>query len=150
GTWKLRVLIPEGPPELLTATRSEEGQAQVQLVTPPVVTGQQDTNASVTALAQFARCPREYYLGQYLGYEGRQRRLERAGEAGPPPAGDFGTQVPALLADKPVPKPDPEAQRLAGVFRQSPLGRRAAKANRIEREFDFLMAVDDLVIRGQI
>jgi ATP-dependent helicase/nuclease subunit A len=30
------------------------------------------------------------------------------------------------------------------------LGRRAARANRIEREFDFLMAVEGLVLRGQI
>jgi CRISPR/Cas system-associated exonuclease Cas4 (RecB family) len=39
---------------------------------------------------------------------------------------------------------------LAAVFGQSALGKRAAKAARIEREFDFLMVVDDLVIRGQV
>ena len=36
------------------------------------------------------------------------------------------------------------------VFRQSPLGRRLERASRVEREFDFLMAVEDLVIRGQV
>jgi CRISPR/Cas system-associated exonuclease Cas4 (RecB family) len=36
------------------------------------------------------------------------------------------------------------------VFRQSPLGRRAARATRTAREFDFLMAMEDLVIRGQV
>src|SRR5262249_39281193 len=45
---------------------------------------------------------------------------------------------------------DPEAPRLAEIFRQSPLGRRAARAVTAEREFDFLMALEDLVIRGQI
>jgi len=49
-----------------------------------------------------------------------------------------------------VPEPDPEALRLAQAFPQSPLGRRAARATRAAREFDFLMAIDDLVIRGQV
>ena len=40
--------------------------------------------------------------------------------------------------------------RLVQVFRESALGQRAAKATRIEREFDFLMSVEDLVIRGQV
>jgi len=40
--------------------------------------------------------------------------------------------------------------RLAGVFRGGPLSRRADKASRVEREFDFLMSVEDLVIRGQV
>jgi len=39
---------------------------------------------------------------------------------------------------------------MAEVFKQSALGRRAARASRVEREFDFLMAVEVLVLRGQI
>ena len=49
-----------------------------------------------------------------------------------------------------MPQPHPEALRLAQAFPQSPLGRRAARATRAAREFDFLMAIDDLVIRGQV
>jgi ATP-dependent exoDNAse (exonuclease V) beta subunit len=150
GTWKVRVEVADAAPELLRAFPTEAVRAEIDYLQAPAVTGQQDTNATVTALARFATCPRQYFLAQYLGYEGRERGLEQAEEDGDLSAGDFGTQVHALLADKPVPKPDPEAVRLADVFRQSPLGRRAARATRIEREFDFLMAVDDLVIRGQI
>ena len=150
GTFQLRVLVPEASPELLTASRAAGTESEIELVTPPAVTGQQDTNVTVTALAQFANCPREFYLAQYLGYEGRQRKLEREEEDGDLPAGEMGTQVHALLAGKPVPKPDAEAARLAEIFRQSPLGRRAARAARVEREFDFLMAVEDLVVRGQV
>jgi CRISPR/Cas system-associated exonuclease Cas4 (RecB family) len=80
----------------------------------------------------------------YLGYETGSRLPDCPTELSP---GDFGTQVHTLLADKPVPMPDPEAVRLAEVFRQGPLGRRSS---RIEREFDFLMALEDLVVRGQI
>jgi ATP-dependent helicase/nuclease subunit A len=50
----------------------------------------------------------------------------------------------------PVESPDPEAAKLADLFRKSALGRRAAAAASIEREFDFLMEVEDLVLRGQI
>jgi len=100
------------------------------------------------ALARFARCPREYFLGQYVGFEGRLRKPHEADEE--LPANELGTQVHALLAASPLAEPDSEALRLAEVFRQSPLGRRAAKAARVEREFDFLMAVEDLVVRGQV
>jgi ATP-dependent helicase/nuclease subunit A len=112
----------------------------------PVVTGQQDGNATVTALTEFAKCPRAYYLGHYLGFDGNRP----TGQSGRIPAAELGSQVHALLAGATVPDADPEALRLADVFRQSPLGRRAAQAARVEREFDFLMAVDDLVIRGQM
>jgi len=55
-----------------------------------------------------------------------------------------------LLAGTLVEKPTREALRLTQVFRESALGQRAARAKRIEREFDFLMSVEDLVIRGQV
>src|SRR5204863_9200598 len=100
-------------------------------------------------LAHFASCPREYYLSRYLGWDA-PAVLSSAKSNGKLNAGEFGTQVHALLSGIQVPSPDSEALRLAGVFRQSTLGRRAAKATRIEREFDFLIAVEDLVIRGQV
>jgi len=149
--WKLRVLVAYEAPSIPAAPHGVEAvAAELKYVTPPAVDGQQDTNATVTALAEFANCPRKYYLGRYLGYEGRQRRLEEAGEDGDLSAGEFGTQVHALLAGNDVPKPDAEAVRLAEVFRQSALGRRASRASRAEREFDFLMALDGLVVRGQV
>jgi CRISPR/Cas system-associated exonuclease Cas4 (RecB family) len=73
-----------------------------------------------------------------------------AEEDGELSAGDFGSQVHALLAGVMVPNPDPEAERLAAVFRKSELGRRVEQATRVEREFDFLMAIEDLVVRGQV
>jgi CRISPR/Cas system-associated exonuclease Cas4 (RecB family) len=116
----------------------------------PAVREQQDTNATVTALVEFARCPRRYYLGHYLGFDGRSRRVAESGEDEGLPASDLGTQVHELLAGAAVADADDEALRLADNFRNSALGRRAATAARAEREFDFLMAVDDLVIRGQV
>jgi CRISPR/Cas system-associated exonuclease Cas4 (RecB family) len=50
----------------------------------------------------------------------------------------------------PLTNPHTKAIEMAQVFRQSALGTRAARATRSEREFDFLMAVDGLVLRGQV
>jgi CRISPR/Cas system-associated exonuclease Cas4 (RecB family) len=119
-----------------------------------VVEEQQDSNATVTALSLFAACPRRYYLSRYLGFEGHPRKpgdgALASGEPAGLSAGEFGTQVHTLLSGNPVPGASPQALRLAEVFRQSPLARRAARATRIAREFDFLMAMEDLVIRGQV
>jgi ATP-dependent helicase/nuclease subunit A len=154
--WNLRVQITNGPPDLLLNSRpSLQMEDLVQLLPAPVIDGQQDANATVTALAKFAKCPREYYLAHYLGFEGRNRKKRRIDddEEDDLPADEFGSQVHALLAGNSEPgtsPPDREAVRLAEVFRQSPLGVRLAKASRIEREFDFLLSIEDLVIRGQI
>jgi ATP-dependent exoDNAse (exonuclease V) beta subunit len=149
--WSLRAVVATAAPEVLkwTATETMDAAAPVeQLLDPPEALDQHDTNATVTALAKFAICPREYFLSHYVGFEGRPRKL--LDPDADLPASELGTQVHALLAGTPLADPDPEAVRLAGVFRSSPLARRIAKASRIEREFDFLMAVDDLVIRGQV
>ena len=148
--WSLRVSVLDAAPELLkfTAEVAEQDDPREQLLDPPVVADLHDTNATVTALAKFAVCPRQYFLSQYVGFEGRPRKLPEPDAD--LPANELGIQVHALLAGAAVAEPDSEAFRLAGVFRQSALSRRAAKAARAEREFDFLMAVEDLAIRGQV
>jgi len=152
-TWNLHVQITNSAPDSIHNTRpSAQAEDAVELLAAPPIDGQQDSNATVTALAKFAKCPREYYLAHYLGFEGRRRKVRETDddEEDDLPAGEFGSQVHALLAGAAVERPDREALRLAEVFRQSPLGRRLAQATRVEREFDFLMSVEDLVIRGQI
>jgi len=145
--WKMRLFVTHQPPERLVRPPLAEAADTVESVAPPMVADQQDANATVTALASFAKCPRQYYLGHYLGFEGRARKLEEAEDLS---AGEFGTQVHALLAGTAVSNPDPKAVAMAAIFRQSPLGRRAAKASHLEREFDFLMSVEGLVLRGQV
>ena len=84
------------------------------------------------------------------GPEAAGRRPRSARRASDGESRSFGSQVHALLAGTPVPDAEPEAERLAAVFRRSDLGRRAQRATLVEREFDFLMAVEGLVVRGQI
>jgi len=148
--WDLRVVVAAQAPELVKHAPdiAERSAPEEQLLDPPALSGQHDTNATVSALAKFAACPREYFLSHYVGFEGRPRNFAEAGAD--LPASELGTQVHALLAGTALAAPDAEAVRLAGVFRQSGLGRRVAKASRVEREFDFLMSVEDLVIRGQV
>ena len=157
--WKARLRIvraaPEpAAPEFLPRPGAPREESPVTLLSLPVVEEQQDGNATVTALSLFASCPRRYYLSRYLGFEGHPRKpVDGALASGEPAglsAGEFGTQVHTLLSGNPVPGASPQALHLAEVFRQSPLGRRAARATRGAREFDFLMAVQDLVIRGQV
>jgi ATP-dependent exoDNAse (exonuclease V) beta subunit len=154
NAWKLRLLVTDHAPELLTrdpaARTSEPASHPIAWLDAPPVTEQQDTDATATALVEFARCPRRYYLGHYLGFEGRSHRNAEPGEDESLSASELGTQVHDLLAGAEVADPDDEALRLADNFRNSALGQRAAKASRIEHEFDFLMAVEGLVIRGQV
>ena len=82
------------------------------------------------------------------GSKGGTGKLDEGGDA--PSAGAFGTQVHDLLAGAAVADPDPEARRLSEVFRQSPLGRRGDARGPRGARFDFVMAVEGLVVRGQV
>jgi ATP-dependent exoDNAse (exonuclease V) beta subunit len=152
--WKLRLLVTDSAPDWIArapaARTSGAAPPATTWLDAPAVTGQHDTNATVTELREFAQCPRRYYLGHYLGFDGRSHRIAEPGEDESLPASELGTQVHQLLAGAAVADPDEEALRLADDFRNSALGRRSAKATRVEREFDFLMAVEGLVIRGQV
>jgi ATP-dependent helicase/nuclease subunit A len=103
--WNLHVQITNTAPELLHHPRPlAQAEDMVELLAAPPIDGQQDANATVTALAKFAKCPREYYLAHYLGFEGRRRKLRYIDndtdddEEDDLPAGEFGSQVHQLLA----------------------------------------------------
>ena len=114
----------------------------------PDLTGQRESNVTVTALTLFADCPRRYYLARYLGWEESPKGTGSAHAA--TSSSELGRQVHALLALQKVPQPEFAALHLAATFERSELGRRANKARRVEREFDFMFALGDIVLRGQI
>ncbi len=128
---------PPAAPQLANETQMEEDA----LLPAPVVTDQYDSTASVTSVALFAACPRRYYLSRYLGLEA---------EPDGPGTGAIATglNVHAVLAGQPA--ASPEVQKLADNFTNSEWGQRAARAQRVQREFDFLFACDDMILRGQI
>ena len=147
---RLPVRSVTAPPDRPAPRESDEAPVPAQYLQRPVLTEQHDAQANVTSIAMFADCPRRYYLSRYLGFSGAGSQPAAASQAARPPADELGLQVHALLAGATVESPDPEATKLADVFRKSPLGRRAAAAATIEREFDFLMEIENLVLRGQI
>ncbi|MSV29368.1 MAG: hypothetical protein EXQ52_11610 [Bryobacterales bacterium] len=121
---------------------------------PPMISsGPRDSTASVTSVALYAECPRRYYIARYLGWEQRKARPLDIEHESPEPhesnASEFGRDVHALLSGA-ASQGSEAATRLAANFQSSALGRRAARAGRIEREFDFLFALEDVVLRGQI
>ncbi len=101
------------------------------------------SSSTPTDLAKFAHCPRQFFLDSLAG-------LSRLPRAGPPRALSLGTDLHDFLAGLSVDSPDPEVLALAEVFTRSPLGQRAARASRLEREFDFVLALGDLVLEGQM
>ncbi|HUE01115.1 MAG TPA: UvrD-helicase domain-containing protein [Bryobacteraceae bacterium] len=153
---RLPVRIVSEPPARPAARARQEEDVPAALLERPVLHAQHDSQANVTSIAMFADCPRRYYLSRYIGLEDSGAGLwpgpegTPASQAARTPAVQFGQQVHALLAGAPIDSPDPEAVQLADQFRRSPLARRAAAAAHIEREFDFLMDVEGVVLRGQI
>jgi ATP-dependent helicase/nuclease subunit A len=104
---------------------------EVQIVEPPVITGQHDSTIAVTSISLFEDCPRKYFLSKYLGME--------------QPASDamsVGSEVHKILAGGTTNLL--EAQDLASRFLMPP------HPTRLEQEFDFMFAVEDVVLRGQI
>jgi ATP-dependent helicase/nuclease subunit A len=108
-----------------------------------------DGSATVTDIALFVACPRRYALERYLGVE-RAPVPGGGDDASDVEATELGDQVHRLLAGLPVAAVDAEALDLANRFRASQLGRRAAAAARRELEFDFILDLDGLVLRGRI
>jgi CRISPR/Cas system-associated exonuclease Cas4 (RecB family) len=122
-------------------SKAKRVQETEQLLAAPLISGQYDSSATITSVALFEACPRRYYLSRYLGLEP---------EADGPGTGamETGLAVHAALAGQKV--DSPEAIKLAARFEASDWGRRAARAQRVEREFDFLFEIDDMILRGQI
>jgi ATP-dependent helicase/nuclease subunit A len=114
-----------------------------QLLDPPAIAGQFDSSAAITSIALFHACPRKYYLGLF----GRGQLSEETWDSEPGGIAT-GLSVHQILAEQ-IEGPGPH-QDLAARFRESPLGERAVRASRAEREFDFLLTVHEVVLRGQI
>lgn len=149
----VRVIRSAQAPWADQASFTFEASSGAKHVARPQLTEQYDSAVTVTALATFAACPRRYYLAHELGWE--QRRPARLAERGDDyeepstPASELGREVHRLLAGEEFAASE-AAATLARTFREHPLGKRAAQASRIEREWSFNFAVGDVVVSGQI
>ncbi|MBI3207940.1 MAG: UvrD-helicase domain-containing protein [Candidatus Solibacter usitatus] len=128
-------------------------QESVEILSTPLITGQYEAVAPVTSVAQHAFCPRQYFLARYLGYQTKPAAAPVSSEEkdyGEWSASEFGTYVHEMLAGTTRDDAPPEAMELVERFRQSALGLRAAAASRSGREYDFLIEMEGLILRGQI
>ena len=104
----------------------------------------------MTDISRFLDCPRKYYLSRYLRWPATAA-LDGLDEMPPGvPATEVGQQVHEMLAGQSVPDACSEAIELADRFLTSDLGKRAARAKEIHREWDFVFEEGGLVVRGQI
>jgi RecB family exonuclease len=127
-------------PAIPVTAGAAEAETEV-LLAAPVIRDQRDPTASVTSVALFAACPRRYYLGRYLGLEPEPDDSGTGAMA-------LGDAVHQILAGQTI--DSPEAHELAARFTAGEWGQRAARAQRIEHEFDFLYDFNGMILRGQI
>jgi len=152
GRCEVAVRVVTEPPEALHRIAVAEEDRVLPVVARPPVSGQADSAAAVTDIVLFAQCPRRYWLTQIMPEPAAARSGAGHSRRGSDPldASEIGVQVHALLAGLPVEAPAAEALRLAERFHASELGRRAGATLLAEREFDFVFAIGELVVAGQI
>lgn len=137
--------IPEASGDSATQITPEARPPSIEraeiVLEPAQSSGQYDSSATVTDVSLFSACPRKYFLARYVGLQ-------------PEPDGpgtgaiEFGLEAHKALAG--LPTSSSEAIEFARQFEAGALGQRAARAERIGREFDFMLAIEDVVLRGQI
>jgi CRISPR/Cas system-associated exonuclease Cas4 (RecB family) len=149
------------PPPLNAATADLMNSGGVLTILRPAAGAQHDSAVNVTSLTVFADCPRKYYLQRYIGWNGSfvsawpvstfdpEDLPDGKDEPDELTASEMGTVVHRILAGKPGPC-SKEAQRLADVFLESDLGKRAAAAVRAEREWEFIVDINGTLVRGTI
>ncbi len=108
-----------------------------------------DYAAAITDVAEFASCPRRYYLGRYLGFS-NDGALVLDEDA--PPAGisaaERGTLVHRRLAGEAA--ASAETEQLARRFEQSELGRRLLSSRNVEREIPIVAQLEGRILHGVI
>lgn len=139
---------------------SDEGDAvavaEPATLKPLPPSAQADYSAAVTSVALFGQCPRKYFLSRYLGLDrilgtvpNDRRNADAKRPRGEPAPAEFGEQVHQYLAGQ-LPDAQPVVRRLARQFHEHGLGRRADRAERVQREMSFVFTVGEHLLSGTI
>ncbi len=128
-----------------------------RILLPLAPSAQADYSAAVTSVTMFTQCPRRYFLSRVLALDGatapgKGTGPDRSGEAESRDGTDastLGSNVHLFLAGQ-LADPGPEARRLAATFEEHELGRRAARADFVEKEAGFAFAIGDRLLRGTL
>lgn len=157
---RFRYLKP--PP---AATPSGEGvPAGASAVPAPVeplpASAQADYIAAVTSVSLYRHCPRRYFLERYLQVgdqvgDSAQAAMQRVPDGAAEARGEhlrateFGDRVHRYLAGE-LENPSAAVRRVAAGFQDHELGRRVARATRIQREEEYVLRVGDHLLRGTV
>ncbi len=129
---------------------------------PPLQADQSDYAAAITDVAEFAACPRRYYLDRYLGFSNEAVVVEEeAADTRPDEmsaseskgglrldgASERGSAVHRRLAGDRAAS-SPEIENLARRFEESDLGRRLLAAPQVEHELPILARFEDRFLHG--
>jgi len=128
-----------GPPRVFSIPVPSAGD--------PTLADQSDYIAAVTDVAEFAACPRRYYLGRYLGWAAAAGDTAMNGEG--VSTVERGTLVHQLLAGKPGDY-STEIQALAQRFRESELGRRVTAVHPRRVEYSVAGKIDGHFLSGVV
>ena len=114
------------------------------------------SSSTPTDIAKYANCPRRFFLDRLANLQAPPTATPAQDFTDPdeelpiPSAADLGTVVHQILGQQEVEHDFPEARILAQVFLDSELANRANAASWVEREFDFVFSIEDLVLQGQM
>ena len=152
---RVRIIRADAAPELIQAPPPDAVLPAHVYVDRTPRQDQHDSTASITDISVFAQCPRKYFLSRYIGWDAGPRTFVNIEDLPRPDNGELeasevGTQVHHILGGIPVEAPSAESVELADRFLTSALGKQASRATRKQHEYDFLIAIDGLVLRGQI
>jgi CRISPR/Cas system-associated exonuclease Cas4 (RecB family) len=141
-----------------SAGAAAAGASAIEILDRAAVACSPAGSATVTDVSRFHACPRKYYLSRYLGWQKTSRGLpdfehddaDDDLDVADLNASELGRQVHAVLANQAEPDVPAVATELADRFRMSSLGKRSLRASRSAYEWDFVMEIAGLVLRGQI
>jgi ATP-dependent exoDNAse (exonuclease V) beta subunit len=171
--FSVSMLVTDSDPPAFALSTAGADEADVPAVPRPRITDQHETAVTVTSLAVFGSCPRKYYIQRSLGWNsGRFRRFDpgeidvgdtdatqddeadgtlNAARVGSTVHEILANAMPALASEAALAQQEGgEARRLARVFLNSDLGKRAAAAPRKAREWAFVADIDGTIVRGTI
>jgi ATP-dependent exoDNAse (exonuclease V) beta subunit len=152
---RVRIIRTDAAPDLVQAPPPDAVLPENVYLDRVPPQDQHDSTASITDISVYAQCPRKYYLSRYIGWDAGPRTFVNIDDLPRPDTGELeaseiGTQVHQILAGVHVEAPAADSVELADRFLTSSLGKQALRATRKQHEHDFLIAIDGLVLRGQI
>lgn len=135
-----------GPRLVASPAPAPAPERRLRLIEPAGGGSGESSEVAATAIVQFAKCPRRYWLQRTLGSEDKRATpTDGRGEGG----AALGSEVHDALAGITA-EPGEEAAALVAAFEASAIGKRVANSARVERELELLAPIGGRLVRCRI